>query len=507
MSTIRQDVSSHLNVVLKKTVFAVPLCLLPFAAMPAGAAPACVTLPTPIYQIVNPKTLQSLLTHNQNEVIKAATNLGFTQSKGTPFSASLTPAEGLVPAYRMQSSINNDFIWLTSSGEIESAKKFGYSLPKPDPSFYVSLTPAPAHCTQPEHRLQPVYRFLKNGFHRYAVGEVEMKALKDSGWQLEGTGAQKDGPRFYAGLHPNARPGAINTGVPPWVQLTEIDSATIQRVGKINGQGVLVIDKNGAEIDGKDIGYPIRIDATNVVIRNSRIRGLNRGMDVPNDVNGSFLVIVNDGASAIIQDSELHPVIVSKYINGIGGKNYTLERVNIHGVVDQASISGDNVLIRDSWLHDNLWYAVVDNQKDGSHSDNVQIEKGANIRLINNVMDAGNDEEGKVNNRENATASIIVTQNQGAVTNLTIQGNYLASGRAFPGGPDEPSKCRINLLKEPQRPEGKKGPVIIKDNVFLRGNCAVGIHKSYDPDISKSVLNGNNFWQDGSPIEKVYTPQ
>ena len=188
MTTICYQGFTHTGAMLRKSAWALPLCMAAFACAPAGAAALdCSALSSPIYQVINPTLQTSLLTLWKNEA-DSAIQYGFTQSKGAVFRASLGTATGLVAAHRLYNNTSHDFIVMINPAEIESAtQKYGYT--DQGISFYVS--PAPASCTQ------PVYRFLKGSVHRFAVSQADRDALAASGWTSEGV-------KFYAAADPNA---------------------------------------------------------------------------------------------------------------------------------------------------------------------------------------------------------------------------------------------------------------------------------------------------------------
>ena len=106
----------------------------------------------------------------------------------------------------------------------------------------------------------------------------------------------------------------------------------------------------GAVIDGVEVHGVLTVKAPNVVIKNSRILG--RAVD-------NHIGLVNNivsGAPFTIQDSEITAAIPSAWQNGIFGSRFTAIRVDIHGVIDPIKVIGDDVEVRDSWLHDNLHY-------------------------------------------------------------------------------------------------------------------------------------------------------
>ena len=229
-------------------------------------------------------------------------------------------------------------------------------------------------------------------------------------------------------------PGESNTGVPANVATRVVN-------------GDVRITTAGMVIDGQDIRGRVIVQAPNVTIRNSIIRGPAEGFTKP-----GFLVTNWGYPNLQITDTEIAATTATSAINGIAGNNYTLTRVDIHNVIDSTNILGDNVTIQNSWLHDNLFYLhdPIWNG-DSSHSDSIQIQNGANIIIRDNLIDAG------------YNAGVQVTQDRGPMSNFSFTGN-VADG----GG------CTINIA------EGKYGPpqgVSIAQNKFGRStrlkDCAI----------------------------------
>ena len=247
-------------------------------------------------------------------------------------------------------------------------------------------------------------------------------------------------------------PNASNTGVPFGTQLTVHN-------------GDLTITQAGTVIDGLDIRGMVKVEAPNVTIMNSIVRG--------RALNGPMALIGNLGgySNLRIVDTELFPSTPSADVQGIYGYNFEATRLNIHGVVDGIHLTGGNVSISDSWVHDNLHYLRDPNHGGTpSHDDSIQIQAGSNIRIDGNrLTDAWN-------------ASVQVTQDRGDVSNLTITNN-IADG----GG------CSINLA---EKAYGPLRGVVISDNTFGRNtrvdDCAVIAPASTRVQMSKNYYTPDN---------------
>jgi hypothetical protein len=252
------------------------------------------------------------------------------------------------------------------------------------------------------------------------------------------------------------RPGATNTGVPAGTALTVAN-------------GDIRVTTPNTVIDSMDIRGFVVVAAPGVVIKNSIIRGANTDYD-----RGLVMVAAGSG-SVTIQDSELAPTTESYHIRGIIGANFTLTRVNIHHVIDQALITGDNVTIQNSWFHDNSYWAQDPNYNNTpSHNDNIQISIGKNLRFVNNTLTG------------TKNAVMMVTQDRGTVTDLQFNGNYADGGA-----------CSVNLA---EKSYGPLRGLSFKDNVFGR-NTRVADCAIIAPDTTAPLLSlSNNVYTDGKPV-------
>lgn len=195
------------------------------------------------------------------------------------------------------------------------------------------------------------------------------------------------------------KPGSSNTGVP---------SGTVLQVH----QGDLTITQPGTVVDALDIRGVVRIQADNVTLKRSIVRG------GPASAASQALVAAWWNAkNFVIQDSTLAATNPTINLDGLSGSGITARRLNISRVVDTVKVIGSNVSVSDSWLHGNLHSDNDLNQSDGkTHDDNVQIEGGSNIRITGNTM------EGSYN------AAVMVTQNVSKTSDFILESNWLQGG-------------------------------------------------------------------------------
>ncbi|QEE60488.1 hypothetical protein FVA74_02050 [Salinibacterium sp. dk2585] len=255
-----------------------------------------------------------------------------------------------------------------------------------------------------------------------------------------------------ATIGPTTTPNADNTGVPAGTKL------------KVH-YGDLVIKTPGAVIDGLDIRGFVRVDAANVTIKNSIIRGTDRK---------EMAILIHAGTDAsnglVVRNVDLKPSTPTPHINGVYGYGFTLDRVDISNVIDSVHIFGDNVTIANSYLHDNLHYANDPGWNGHSHDDSIQLQKGKNIQIVNNSI------SGSYN------AALMVTQDQGIVSDVRLSNNVVSGGG-----------CTVNVA------EKKKGAVKglkIANNIFgdSRFGCSMLIPPTTD------VYQKNNVKADGSTL-------
>lgn len=250
----------------------------------------------------------------------------------------------------------------------------------------------------------------------------------------------------------SGKPTSSTTGVPSGTQLTRHN-------------GDLVITTAGTVIDGLDIYGTVSVRADNVVIKNSRVRGKDATYNTP-------LVSMNKGnRNLVIRDTEIAPDNPSPYLYGIMGWEFTIERVNIHHVIDSLHIYGNNVTVKDSYLHDNVHYTNDPNWGGRpSHDDGIQILSGDNIKITGSRI------EGAYN------AAVQITQDKGRTSNVSFVGNWIDGGG-----------CSINVADK------GLGPVtglVATNNTFGRNtrhyDCAM-----ITPSSSPINATGNVF-TDGS---------
>ena len=235
--------------------------------------------------------------------------------------------------------------------------------------------------------------------------------------------------------------------------------------------GVLTLKTDGEVIDGIDLKGSIKVEANNVTIKNSRIRG-------QGSVNIGLINVKGGNTGLKVIDTEIYNEVPHPDTNGIMGGNFTLERVNIHHVVDQVHVTTlGNVNILHSWLHSNTHFVNDPNWGGGpSHDDNIQLIGGSNILVKNSRI------EGSKN------AAIMVGQNHAPIKNLRIEGNLIGGGA-----------CSINVSPKGYGDMLSYGN-FVTGNVFQRNQtqhlgCAV-----IAPAASLPTMSGNTWAETGLAV-------
>ncbi|MGV8968799.1 MAG: hypothetical protein ACOH2F_21270 [Cellulomonas sp.] len=207
-----------------------------------------------------------------------------------------------------------------------------------------------------------------------------------------------------------AYPDATTTGVPAGKVLTKSGSITVTKAGTV--------------IDGLLITGTVTVSADNVVIKNTRI------------MNTGSIPIRNNGANLTVMDTE---------INGQGKGNpavaynkYTLLRVNIWNVAEGPRISGSNVTIQDSFIHNLV-------QVGSNHTDVIQSTGGSNIVLRHNTLLVYNPISGMKGN-----ASFQFGEENSVIRSCLVENNYMDGGNYTVnggGGGTTGAACTFNNNK------------------------------------------------------------
>lgn len=423
--------------------------LIAVAGIPSAASAAvtdCFATDTLVTQWQDPVTKTMRFTTDESEARVAGAD-GLTRT-GYTFRASSKPAPGLTGIYYIQHPTTKDNAYVRSEAEaVNAVAKWGYV--NKGVEFYASTTKLSTCNSRAE-----ISSYGKGPYHQSVLSVEQVAAAKAAGWGYANT--------FYA---PNLRktsvpavspyPDATTTGVPSDVKLTV-------------HEGDIVVTQPNTILENLEIRGSVTVKAPGLVIRNSLIVG---------GPNVSSIGLVNNVSSKqpfTIVDSTLRAATADPHWNGIYGSNFTAERVNISNVVDPIRVDGSNVTVRDSWLHDNSYWAqdpLWNNTP--SHDDSVQIMAG------NNLVFEGNRIEGA----HNAAFMISQAANKDVLGTISIRDNYIQGG-----------SCTINIAATPT-------PVktALTGNVFgpvrVSKTCAV-----ISTSVNAPVMTGNIWEATGLPM-------
>ena len=234
--------------------------------------------------------------------------------------------------------------------------------------------------------------------------------------------------------------------------------------------GDLTITTPGTVVTGMDVRGFIFVKAANVTIRNSVVRG--RASSTP----VALVNVIVAGSSAQIVDSSLVATTASPNVDGVRGSNFSLTRVEIANVIDHVHVYGvGNVLIENSWLHSNTHYVNDPNWNGGpTHDDNIQIQSGSNITITGSTLVGSHN------------AAIMLTQDAGAVSDVTLSHNWLDEGA-----------CTVNIKSTATPPQR----VTLRDNTFGRNsvywNCGIKVATTIPLTLTR------NYFTDGAVVGRT----
>jgi len=238
-----------------------------------------------------------------------------------------------------------------------------------------------------------------------------------------------------------AKPGPSNTGVPDGTTLTAYTGPT-------------TITTAGTVIDGKDVSSALRIEAKNVVIRNSKIHG--------SDAIG---IDTTDSGGLTISDSEVYD-----FETGLVYSNFTAVRLDLHDLSYDGVKLSSNATVRDSWIH-------APKPTPDAHWDGIQVQNGVVNTLIqgNNIDPSGAD----------TNSALFLCPDLGPTTAgpLTVTGNWLNGGN-----------FTVNVL------DGNNGQYFIRD-IRVTNNRFGPDHKYGYSNVNVPITqSGNVVDATGAPL-------
>ena len=232
------------------------------------------------------------------------------------------------------------------------------------------------------------------------------------------------------------QPAETTTGVLPGTPLTV-------------HHGDIQLTTPGTVLENLDVYGFIDVMAADCIIRNCRVRGSG-----PSTYNRPLIQCQSQACvNAVIEDCELRPDQPSYWLNGITGHDFTARRCNIYwtvdgiGIFDTVKKTADvNVLVEACYIHDLSFFTPDPNHTNDhmTHNDGIQIQGGANGRIIgNNIQgflqvpagawpgfNASLSDPTRLHPQYGAIATSCVqaTPNVGVLTGWVVDSNYLNGG-------------------------------------------------------------------------------
>lgn len=235
--------------------------------------------------------------------------------------------------------------------------------------------------------------------------------------------------------------------------------------------GTLHITKDGTLLDRMEVRGMVVVDAANVTIRNSWIRGDSGGTE-----RGALISNYSSRPNLVVEDTKVQEMTPSvTHTAGVAGGNFRLTRVTVSGQIDSVNITGSNVTVEDSTLKDTVRYASDVNQRGGpSHSDNVQILRGDDIKIRGNTITGSQN------------FAVLGAPESGSMNNLVVENNYVDNGW-----------CTMKFSSKGGNPHS----IRVSDNTF-------GGHSSQRCDLVAETYQGaalnlstsGNVFSDGRPV-------
>ncbi len=239
-------------------------------------------------------------------------------------------------------------------------------------------------------------------------------------------------------------------------------------------QGSLTVRTDGAVIENLEIRGTLRIEASNVKVRNVWVYTKN-----------SWTIYVAKGSATFDNIEVGHPSHVGE--RGIGGSNVTVRNADIHHVEDGIKL-GSNAFYDNVRVHD------LDSLGKGPHADAVQAEGTAKNSVVQNSYLDSTGPLGLGN------ASVIIKSDLGSQANITFRNNYMNGGNytifVKNGGHGVPKDVRfINNRLGPDRRYGlmsRHGSVVWENNTWAETGELI--------DVDGNVIGG------GSPTTTTKPP-
>jgi hypothetical protein len=262
------------------------------------------------------------------------------------------------------------------------------------------------------------------GFWSYVSSSgaaLSFKVADLSANSLDATTPPATAPPATTPAAATAKPNASNTGVPAGTTLT-------------NYTGPLTITTDGTVIDSKAVYGDLKIQARNVIIRNSY---LHCGSNVPGGNTGCVDANSANVYNLLITNNTIKPDHPSYYRDGIVGHEFTARKNHITrsndgiGIFNRPGGSVNaNVTVEGNYIHDLTRWSNDPAHADGTHNDGIEVQGGTNISIKGNTVVASIVAGNSLNQYgTHGGAALIVVQNVTKVANLVVSGNWFDDGQ------------------------------------------------------------------------------
>ncbi|WP_171074922.1 right-handed parallel beta-helix repeat-containing protein [Nonomuraea basaltis] len=283
----------------------------------------------------------------------------------------------------------------------------------------------------------------------------------------QGSGAQEKPVVTQPPATAASKSGSAPPSKPPEQGWPGPDNTGVRKGLKLRKSGPIRVTKSGTVIDGVEVTGYITVEADNVTIRNTRVRG----------TKGWWGILQREGRDGLkVEDSEIFGNGKQRTQFGIlnQGKMITVRRVDVHTISN--GILTQQGVIEDSYVHDPKYYS-------GDHTDMIMSTgppaAGTELIIRHNT----------VINTLDQTGAVALFQDFGVVKNVTVEGNLLAGGGWS--------------LYAGAGAKGKSSNIKVIDNVFSRkvwpkGGSA-GPVSYWDSDGVGNLWRGNT-WENGETV-------
>lgn len=198
--------------------------------------------------------------------------------------------------------------------------------------------------------------------------------------------------------------------------------------------GPLTITVDGTVIDGRAVYGDLRVQARNVIIRNSY---LHCGSQIPSGNSGCIDANSPNVYNLLVTNCTIIPDHPSYYRDGIVGHEFTSRANHISRSNDGIGIfnrpggsTRANVTVEGNYIHELTHWNHDPAHTDGTHNDGIEIQGGENVAIRNNtIIDTVVAGDGLGRYGTHGGAALMVTQNVAKIATLVVDGNWFDNGQ------------------------------------------------------------------------------